>query len=188
MNAITPAKAGSRKQTLIACAAIVIVSTLMLTYEIDEPFWGLQDFNCVIQSIAARNFLKYGLIATRFMPATNTGDVRNGKFDLYVHHPPLIAYPLAAFYCLFGETEWVGRLFFVLCAIGSALLVFLIGKMYLRQLDALLCALVFSLLPCIGYFGRMINYESPGLLFALFAFWSYCRFLKSRRKVALALL
>ena len=173
------------KFTFLACAVIIIVSSLMLTYEITEPFWGVQGFNCNIQSIAARNFVKYGLWATRFMPAINTGAVPNGHFSLYVHHPPAISYFLALFYGVFGETEWVGRLFFVLCAIGSALLVFFIGELYLSRFEAFACALVFSLLPCVGYFGRMINHESPGLFFALLAFLGYCRFLKTRSNRAL---
>ncbi|MCD6326005.1 hypothetical protein J7M28_00415 [bacterium] len=39
--------------------------------------------------------------------------------------------------------------------------------------------MAFALFPATAYFGRMINYESPGLFFALLAFWGYCLFLKS---------
>jgi len=178
----------SARFTFWACAVIVIVSSLVLTHEISEPFWGIQDFNCVLHSIPARNFLKYGLVATRFMPTIDTGDVPNGHFDFYVHHPPATTYLLALFFGIFGESEWAGRLLFALCAIGSALLVFLIGKLYLGRFEAFACALVFSLLPGIGYFGRMINHESPGLFFALLAFLFYCKFLKTRSRRAIILL
>ncbi len=181
------AGAGTRF-TLLACAVIVVVASLMLTYEITEPFWGIHDFNCVFHSIPARNFLKHGFAATHFMPAINTGDVPDGDFALYVHHPPAITYFLALFYGVFGETEWVGRLFFVLCAIGSALLVFAIGRVHLPPLEAFLAAMVFTLFPGTAYFGRMINHESPGLFFALLAFLGYCRFLRTRSNRPLILL
>ncbi|MBN1593948.1 MAG: glycosyltransferase family 39 protein [Candidatus Coatesbacteria bacterium] len=168
------------RAAVFSCMLIVTISLLALTYQIDEPFWGIQDFNCVLQSIAARNFLNYGFGDIGLMPALNTGDVHGNRFILYVHHPPTIAYYLAAFYWVLGESEWVGRLFFILCTVGSALIVYAIGRLYLNQMESLAAALIFALFPVTGYFGRMINYESPGLFFALLSFWGYCLFLKYR--------
>lgn len=184
----TDAMRPGRRFSLLAVALIILVSSLLLCFEIGEPFWGYMDVNSVLHSTGARNFLKYGLLATHFWPTVDTGLVDNGRFTFRVHHPPLVVYAEALFFWVLGESEFSGRLFFAFCAVASAVVIFFLGSIYLSRWEALACALAFALTPCVGYFGRMINYESPGLLFALVAFLAYARFLKSRSRRFLWLL
>lgn len=128
---------------------------------------GSFDANGALYSTAARNYLRYGLAATRGGQVCNAGALGPGDFRFYSHHPPGISLALAASFAALGESEWAARLVPLLFTLGAAVCLQRVGRALGGQLAGGLAAIAFVLQPMIVLYGRMPDHEAPAAFFAL---------------------
>jgi len=151
------------------------VGAALLCVNITEPWVGSYDANGALFSTAARNYLRYGVLATRGGQVVNAGALTPERFRVHAHHPPGISLLVAASFALFGEGEWGARLVAVVFTLGAALCVFAIANELSGRLSAFLAMLAFVVQPMVAFYGRMPHHQAPGLFFSLLTLVLYLR-------------
>ncbi|MFW6108387.1 MAG: glycosyltransferase family 39 protein [bacterium] len=154
----------------------------LLSRDIAEPWVGSYDANGALFSTAARNYLRYGLVATRGGQVTNAGQLTPDRFRFYSHHPPGISLTLAASFALFGETEWAARLVPITFTLAATALLYLVARELAGRWAGLFAALMFVAQPMVAFYGRMPDHEAPGACFAVLLTWLYLRWAEDRRR------
>ena len=155
----------------------------LLTLGITEQWTGSYDANGALFSTAARNPLRYGLIATRGGQVYNAGQLTPDRFRFYTHHPPGISLTIAASFALLGEAEWSARLVAILFTLGATALLYLVARELAGPWVGFFAALVFVVQPMVAFYGRMPDHEAPATFFALLLTWLYLRWAREQRRL-----
>src|SRR3989344_9213561 len=71
-------------------AVLILLSLKLLSFEINKPFWGHHDWNSVVYSNIARNYVRYGYLATKLAQVTNYDYQEPKNFGFITHYPPLL--------------------------------------------------------------------------------------------------
>ncbi len=130
---------------VLARTAILAIAALLLCRDLAGPFNTWHAVNDALYTGAARNHVRYGLIATRLY-ATYPA-LPGEPPQPYVNHPPLVAVLTAVPLAVFGDHEWAARLMPILATLGStALLVTMLARLG-SPLLGLLAGLFFATLP-----------------------------------------
>jgi len=158
----------------------LVVAAALLSVRIAEPWIGSYDANGALFSTAARNYLRYGLAATRGGQVVNAGELTPERFRVHAHHPPGISLLVAGSFALLGEAEWTARLVAIVFTLGAAACVFVVARELRGSLAAFLATLAFVLQPMIAFYGRMPHHQAPGLFFSLLVVVFYLRWRKAR--------
>ena len=163
--------------TLIVAYAVVVRS-----YNLTEP-WGRHQLgiNGAWQSHIARNFLRYGFIATHGAPVLNSSAGLPETWSYYLHHPPLVFWLLALSFDLLGVYEWSARL----PTLGFALLCVVLTHRLARRLlgspAALVAAAVTAAVPMSAIYSMHVDVTGPFVLaFVLLAVNAYARLAERR--------
>ena len=168
-----PAPAIDRSPTLVIVAAIVVVSSILLLWNLgDQRLW--QD--------EANTALVSRTILTHGVPLGHDGvnsfsqelGAEFGPDHVYKWHPWLPFYLLAAFFRIFGVGTWTARLPFALLGIGSTVLIYFLGlALFRRKRTAIAAAalLIFSV-PFL-LLSRQCRYYSPAMFLSLLGLWGY---------------
>jgi 4-amino-4-deoxy-L-arabinose transferase-like glycosyltransferase len=162
---------------IITCLALFLV-----TRYINKPFIGFNDWNSNLWTVTAKNNLKYGVACTKLGQSTTYYPVQTcAGLQYYENYPPLVSWIPTLFYALFGLSEGVGRLPFALFSIGSALMVFAIGKLLYNRYVGFFASLFFIATPLFQFFSKEI-YHDPLVLFGLlWAVYSYSLWIKKEK-------
>lgn len=155
---------------------------------IPRPFTGHHDFVGAFNSQMARNYLRYGLLATKLGQVTNFGTVAPGAFSFHTHHPPGVPLFLALVYRLFGEHEWVARGSFAVFAAGSTVLLFLMISHATSLLEGSITTLLAITTPLFIYPSILPVYEAPALFLMLLQIFCFKRWVTSEKRAYLTLL
>jgi len=145
---------------------ILAVSGLILTHNIQKPFYGHHDWNGAFYANIARNYLRYSLIKTKLGQVTNTGLHQPDQFSYYTHYPPLISLTLA----FFLQTP---RFMPVLFTIFSLIVFFQITQKLKFSKLASLTSLSLVFTPMLRYFGKMPSQEVLIVFFTLSSLYFY---------------
>jgi 4-amino-4-deoxy-L-arabinose transferase-like glycosyltransferase len=130
------------------------------------PFYG----------IAARNYLRYGYLATRMAPVLNTGPASPDQFAFYTHHPPLVPLLVSLSFRIFGEHEWSARLVPLLFSLMGLFLLAMIARRVASPRLSLLATWMMASFPMAALFGTLVDVQGPILLaFALVVVYAYLR-------------
>jgi len=154
----------------------------LLALDITEPWTGSYDANGALFSTAARNCLRYGLIATRGGQVANGGQLTPDRFRFYAHHPAGLSLTIAASFALLGEAEWSARLVPIAFTLGAAALLYLVARELAGAWAGFFAALVFVAQPMVAFYGRMPDHEAPAAFFALLLTWLYLRWARHQRR------
>jgi len=144
---------------------ISIVSFLFFAFyflkDINLPFVGPFGNNNATYSIQAKNYLKIGLGRTKLAPANK---IEDGKFQYYLHHPPLLQLLTALSFKVFGQNLWwPGRFFPIASTLISIILMTAIAKKLFGEIEGWFTLFFASTSPFLFSFGKIIQFE-PFLL------------------------
>ncbi len=107
---------------------------------------------------------------------------------IYKWHPWITFYIHAAFFQLFGQSDFVARFPDALFGMGTVLLCFWIMRSTGRNLRvALLAAVVLSLMVSFILLSRQCRYYSMSAFFSMSCVWAYFQFLQSKKKAEIIL-
>lgn len=154
----------------------------LLGLDVAEPWTGSYDANGALFSTVGRNYLRYGLVATRGGQVVNGGQLAPERFRFYSHHPPGLPLALAASFAAFGSSEWSARLVPIACALGAAVLLYVVAVELGGAWAGFFAMLVFVTQPMVAFFGRMPDHEAPGALFAAALVALYLRWRREPRR------
>ncbi|MBE2268170.1 MAG: glycosyltransferase family 39 protein [Anaerolinea sp.] len=150
---------------LLPIVAILLIAWALLTIRIGAAWTGHHDANGAWTSVAVRNWQWHGFL--NGMVIYNEGFDPAERFEYYTHHPPFSAYLAAPLVLLAGFDEALIRFPSAAVTLISAAALYVLVRRLSNARRAAWAALLYALTPMIGYFGRMPNYEAPGLMFTL---------------------
>ena len=168
------------KNNLFA-VAILIIAFRLLTFCINKPFWGHHDWNSVVYSTIARNYVRYGYFATKFGQVTNQDFQPKNEFGYITHYPPLLPIIISVSFRLFGTTEAAARLPIILFSISLVFFIYLIGKEIHSKLLGLFASATVVFLPIFLYFGKLPVHDTIVPSVSVLGFWAYIKFIKEKK-------
>ncbi len=149
-----------------ALFVVVFSTTVARVSNLNEPFGRTYEGTvCGPIVCAARNTVRYGLLATRFGYVENCDVVPRERFTFYNHHPALVPLTMAAGAALFGDQPWSYRLPAAICSILATALLF---SMLSRKFDwptGLITALFYAFCPFSWMLGDMPDVVGPHVVF-----------------------
>jgi len=167
---------------------ISIVSFLFFAFyflkDINLPFVGPFGNNNATYSIQAKNYLKIGLGRTKLAPANK---IEDGKFQYYLHHPPLLQLLTALSFKVFGQNLWwPGRFFPIASTLISIILMAAIANQIWGKTEKWLTLFFASTSPFLFSFGKIIQFEP--LLLCVTLLFTYLAIKNSSRKLTFPLI
>lgn len=154
---------------LLLFLAVTAGAGLFLSPRTGAPFdRSFQGWNPAWYGIAARNYLRRGVLKLRFGMILDCG-LPSPAPTFYTDHPPMAALLCAGSFSLFGEGEAQARGVALLLSALSAGLFFL----FLRNLSgghtqtALLGTALYLGTPLLAYYGNMLDPQGSGVLFSM---------------------
>jgi len=166
----------------LSWAVPLAVGAGLMSIQIARPWTGSYDANGALFSAAARNYLRYGLLATRGGQVVNGGQLEPGQFRFYAHHPPGISLTVAASFAVFGMHEWSARLVPLLFTLGATSLLYGIARGLGGARAGFFAALAFAVQPMVAFYGRMPDHEAPAAFFALLLVALYLRWRRGEQR------
>lgn len=175
------------KYILLISVLLFGLSLFVLTKNINKPFIGIHDWNGARYGLIAKNYLRYGLLQTKFGQSQDaTQHPTPGNF--YTHYPPLLPLAITASYAVFGISEAATRLVPILTTSASLVLIFLLGKMLFGYKVGIIASLLALATPLVRYFGKNASHEPLVVFFALVAFLGAILIYKKKGKLGLVVL
>lgn len=161
---------------------LLLLSFTILSYQIDKPFIGHHDWNSVVYSNIARNYLRYGLLQTKLGQVRNHDQAPSQEFNFLTHYPPLFPLLIALSFKFFGISETSARLIPLTASLGMVFLIYLIGKeLYSREVG-FTAGILAAIVPLFVYFGKLPVHETVVPAFSLLSFWGYVKFVNTHQK------
>lgn len=160
---------------------IILLAFKLLSIDINKPFWGHHDWNSVVYSNIARNYLRFGYIGTKFGQVT-TVDFQKPQNSSYItHYPPLLPIFLSFTFKIFGISETSARLTIVAFSLFMVYFIYQIGREIHSKLMGIFAATSAIFLPIFLYFGKLPVHDTIVPPISTFGFWAYIKFIKERR-------
>lgn len=166
--------------TIMLSGIAMSISAFFLTQTINKPFIGHHDWNGVQYGNIARNYVRYGLLATKFGQAENAGYLATSQFSFNTHHPVVMPLLLALSVKIFGQQEWSLRLVPILFSLLTVGLTIYLGEVYLGKFSGVAASLLLIVTPMFRYFANMPVHEPIILAAALFVLVSFLRWREGR--------
>jgi len=167
---------------------IIAVAFKLLIIGIKKPFWGHHDWNSVVYSKVARNYIRYGYIKTKLGQVTNSDYQSPDSFGYITHYPPLLPIFISFSFKIFGQTEAAARLVTIFFSLVLVISIYLLGKEIHSKLLGIFAALSVVLTPLFLYFGKLPVHDTIVPAISTFGFWAYVKFIKERKRKYIALL
>ncbi|MBI4099488.1 glycosyltransferase family 39 protein [Candidatus Microgenomates bacterium] len=152
---------------------ILLIAGLLLAINLDKPFWGHHDWTGVYWGSVARNFSRYGLVATKFGMVLGSGALTPDQFSYNFHYLPLFPIIWSGFFAVFGIHNWVSRLMPLVFSLGSLAIFYQLITRYFSRQVAIFACLFWIATPMFIYFGKTPIHEIPLMFFVLAALYYY---------------
>ncbi len=162
-------------------AVLILLSLKLLSFGINKPFWGHHDWNSVVYSNIARNYVRYGYIKTKFGQVTNHDSQSNNNFGYITHYPPLLPIIISISFKLAGQSEASARLPIVLFSLLMIYCIYQISKEIHSKLMGIFAAASTMFLPIFLYFGKLPVHDTIVPPISVFGFWIYIKFIKENK-------
>ncbi len=160
---------------------ILLTAGLILSYNINKPFWGHHDWNSVVYSNIARNYIRYGYLATKFGQVMNVDVASPGSFTFITHYPPLLPILISISFRIFGQTEAAARATIVFFSLILVYFIYQLGKEIHSTLLGIFSTLLTILTPIFLYFGKLPVHDTVVPAVSIFGFWAYVKFVKEKK-------
>ncbi len=144
----------------------LIIAALLLSLQINKPFYGYHDWNGLTYAQIAKNYLRYGSL-TKLGQVTNFSPTTPDNFRYDTHYHPLLTLLLAFFLSIFGFHEWTIRIVPVLFSLSSLFLLSQLVTLWIDAETGLLATIIALFTPVFIYFGKNPVHEPLTLFFIL---------------------
>lgn len=171
----------SIKKDLAPIAVFALFAAVIMAGFIDLPFKASDhdEAGGCFWGTAARNYVRYGFIGTKFGLVENGGIVKPEEFLYNTHHPVLTPAIISFFIRIFGLHEWAIRLPFVISSIGSLFLCFFLAKRLWGRRTAILSSLAIISMPAYLHYSSVSDMGPIALFFSLGCIYFYLIWLES---------
>lgn len=165
--------------SFLIISLVLIFALWLLAIKIDKHFWGHHDWNSVVYSNIARNYVRYGYFETKLAQVTNYDYQKPQNFGFITHYPPLLPILISLSFHLFGQSEASARLAIVAFSILLILFIYKIGKELESNLLGIYAALSLTITPIFLYFGKLPVHDTIVPAVSAVGFWAYLKYFKT---------
>jgi 4-amino-4-deoxy-L-arabinose transferase-like glycosyltransferase len=156
---------------------------------LDHRFERAFDWNTSYFSIAARNLVREGFVASHGGVYLAAGDFKDHRGEsFYAGHPPLTAWLVYGWMRAFGDGERAVRSLPLAFTALNLLLLYALVRRVFGAAAALASVVVCSLLPMTAYYAQVVNMEPFVLTFMLGGALGYLGWARSGSKAGFLLL
>lgn len=169
-----------RHKILLTGTLIFIITALLLSINLNKPFYGEHDWNGARYGNIARNYLRYGFWETKFGQIENSGFTSPEKFKYFTHYPQLLPILISLSYKIFNISEWSTRLVPLFFTSGLMVIIYLIGQIVSNSKIGILASLLVLLTPQVLYFGKNPVHEPLVTFFVSLALIGYLKYTQNK--------
>lgn len=169
-----------RHKTLLTGTLIFIITALLLSINLNKPFYGEHDWNGARYGNIARNYLRYGFWETKFGQIDNSGFTSPENFKYFTHYPQLLPILISLSYKIFNISEWSTRLVPLFFTSGLMVIIYLISQIVSNSKIGILASLLVLLTPQVLYFGKNPVHEPPVTFFISLALIGYLKYTQNK--------
>lgn len=173
---------------LISILSLIVLLTIFLrSYHIDYPTIGYHNMKEDEFLSFALNMYESGdyLRTTWYDCSVSTNDYYGYPYtgcNFNEGETPLPIWLLILFFLIFGWKLWVARLFIIIFAVGTVIVLYLlVKKLTKNNYIAILSSFFYSILPLSIFFGRNIQMDSPSLFLALCSLLLFINWIEDRK-------
>ncbi|MBI2892167.1 MAG: glycosyltransferase family 39 protein [Deltaproteobacteria bacterium] len=156
------------RRWLLPGSLAVVLAVLLSAGVQGMALFGHDGWSAARRGVAARNFVRRGLVATRFAPVESPAGTPPGELVYYPNHPALTSLLVALAVWLLGQSEWVLRTPPILFTLAAFLLSYDLARRHRGSSFAVTAALATLAMPIVTYYGSFVNHE-PIVAFATIA-------------------
>lgn len=139
---------------------IIILAALILSINLNRPFYGYHDWNGITYGQIARNYLRYGYATTKLAQVENLPVVSPQDFRYDTHFPPAFTIITSLFMRVFGDSHASIRLPAIIASLFSLYLIYRLTLSITASEAAALSATIIALFtPIFLYFGKNSVHE-----------------------------
>lgn len=158
------------KLKVLTIVLLFALTALIVGTNLTKPFWGIHDWNGARYGNIARNYLRYGLIETKFGQVENGGTTDPSDFIYYTHYQPLLPLLISVSYKIWGVSEFATRIIPLMAAAGFIVALYFIGWELHSWQTGLFASLLALAAPMVRYYGKNPVHEPLALFFASLSF------------------
>lgn len=159
---------------------IFVITALLLSINLNKPFYGEHDWNGARYGNIARNYLRYSFWETKFGQIENSGFTSPENFKYFTHYPPVLPILVSVSYKIFNISEWSTRLVPLLFTSGLMVIIYLIGQIVSNSKIGILASLLVLLTPQVLYFGKNPVHEPLVTFFVSLALIGYLKYAQNK--------
>lgn len=160
---------------------LCLVGLVLALWGTNLPFVGIYNTNNNYLSLAARNFLRFGIIELKFLPTYFAGEHFTAASPYYLHHPVLVFWVEALALLAFGFHHFTVHIPQVLFVAGSVWLIYLIARMVWNEKVALWSAGLSAVFPMTTFFWKYMMFEQASMFFSLATFYFFLQYIQKRQ-------
>lgn len=160
---------------------LLFVGVLILSVNLNKPFWGHHDWNGAYWGNVARNFTRHGIFETRLGMIYNVGPATPDNFAYTFHFSPLYPLLLSLFFRLFGISEVTARSLSIILSVTTLFVFYRLIKVFSQNRVALAAIAFWVATPMFIYFGKMPVHD---ILILLLSITSFLFFFTGRKKLS----
>ncbi len=167
---------------LSAIAFLVILTFGVLWQGIDKPFIGQHDWNGAFFGGIVRNYLRYGLLTTKFGQVSGINYSTDNSFRYHTNHPSGFHLLLTLSSWIFGLSEKSLRVVPVMFSALAVVYLYLISTYLFNRQVGLLASVLILATPMLRYYGKLPVYEPVVLAIILMGLYHGLLWVDKRRR------
>jgi len=142
-----------------ALLLILFIAVVIRVYSINAPPIGVHQWRQTQTAMIAQNYYENGY--KFFYPQINWAGGTEGYAETDF---PVFSFVVALGYAVFGDHDWVGRIFSVVFSLGTIVFLYLLIRKHIDERTALWSSFFFAVLPLLAFYGRAIMPEMMMLM------------------------
>lgn len=155
---------------------VLVLAALLWSIGFAAPFIFPHDANGVIYSLAARNHVRFGPVATRGANCVSVAtEHAAGEDRFYLNHPGTLSLLTAVSFAVLGEREDSARLVPALFSLATLVILYRAVRRRWSRSVARTAAFFLAVAPGFAFYGKLVNFEPLVLTFGLLALDEYGR-------------
>jgi hypothetical protein len=143
---------------------------------VNDPFVGGYSANNNYLMLAAKNYIRFGLVPLHFLPTYFAGATLPQMPPYYLHHPVLMFLLAIPPFVIFGFDNWVVHVVPFLFVISSLIFFYYIVEEVWDKDTAWLAVGCASIFPVLGFFWKYIFFEQVSMCFQMMNIYFLLRY------------
>lgn len=161
---------------IIGIGVFLLFCIALWLYGINDPYVGSYNANNNYLTLAAKNYLRFGIVNLFTLPTYFAGNPLPPKPEYYLHHPYLFFLLNTIPFAIFGFSNWVVHVFPLFFSLGTIVITYVLVRRVFGTRIAWLFGLISLCLPASVLFWKFMMFEQSSLFFVMATTYAFIRY------------